>query len=110
VTVAERIAALERSPIQRRISARREIAEWRKWFAVAGSGWDEVDDIERELGRTENDGADGALAQDGGNATVKAAAEVGVETGRIRCDGCKRTVSIVTVVDGHRLCWECIEP
>jgi hypothetical protein len=30
---------------------------WRQWFSVAGAGWDNVDDIERELGRSRGAGA-----------------------------------------------------
>lgn len=30
-----------------------ELQAWRDWFAKAGAGWDDVDDIEAELGRDE---------------------------------------------------------
>lgn len=36
-----------------------EADAWRRWFAVAGANWDEVDDIELELERGRGDGARG---------------------------------------------------
>lgn len=42
---------LEEFHVTEALSPEQEIARWRQWFADAKLGWDDVDDIEAELGR-----------------------------------------------------------